>query len=144
MPAIRFSSKREDIIDVNRRSANSKNGISIIELSMLDGLMDKDTAELIREEITNKRVPVRQLTNYSEIYSEWTKYTKEFQEIMQIRYIPKELFDIQNEILIFDDVVATYRVEPDISYIEIEDTSYAQMMRTFFDNLWNASQAMLW
>ncbi len=144
MPAIRFSSNREDIININRRSAESKNGISIIELSMLDGLMDKETAESIRQEITSKKVPVRQLTNLSEIYAEWTKYTKEFREIMQIRCIPKEMFDIQNEILIFDDIVATYRVEPSISYIEIEDPSYANMMRTFFDNLWNVSQAMIW
>ena len=144
MPAIRFSSNREDIININRRSAESKNGISIIELSMLDGLMDKETAESIREAITSKKVPVRQLTNLSEIYAEWTKYTKEFQEIMQIRCIPKEMFDIQNEILIFDDVVAIYRVEPSISYIEIEDSSYASMMRTFFDNLWNISQTMIW
>lgn len=144
MPAIRFSSNRQDIIDINRRSAESKTGISIIELSMLDGLMDKETAESIRQSIITKKVPVRQLTNLSEIYAEWTQFARELQELMQIRYISQELFDIQNEMLIFDDIVAIYRVEPDISYIEIEDPSYASMMRTFFDNLWNISQAMIW
>ena len=144
MPAIRFSSDRRDIININRRSADCKNGISIIELSMLDGLMDKLTAESIRQEIIGKGVRVRQLTNLSEIYSDWTKFSIELQELMQIRCIKKEIFDIQNEILIFDDTVAMYRVDPDISYIEIEDASYANMMRSFFDNLWGASQAMLW
>jgi hypothetical protein len=144
MPAIRFSSDRIDIIDVNRRSAKCKTGISIIELSMLDGLMDKDTAESIRSEIIAKNIPVRQLTNLSEIYADWTRFTKELQELMQIRCIPTEIFSIQNEILIFDDIVAMYRVEPEIYYVEIEDANYASMMRDFFDNLWNVSQAMIW
>jgi hypothetical protein len=144
MPAIRFSSDRIDIIDVNRRSAKCKTGISIIELSMLDGLMDKDTAESIRSEIIAKNIPVRQLTNLSEIYADWTRFTKELQELMQIRCIPTEIFSIQNEILIFDDTVAMYRVEPEIYYVEIEDANYASMMRDFFDNLWNVSQAMIW
>ena len=144
MPWIRFSSERQDIIDVNRRSAKCKSGISIIELSMMDGLMDKDTAESIRSEIIEKHIIVRQLTNLSEIYADWTEYSKEMQEIMKIRYIPKEIFDIQNEILIFDDTVAMYRVEPEVYYIEIEDTHYADMMRALFDNLWKASQMMIW
>lgn len=144
MPAIRFSSDRSDIIDVNRRSTQCKTGISIIELSMLDGLMDKDTAESIRSEIIAKNIPVRQLTNLSEIYADWTRFTKELQELMQIRCIPTEIFSIQNEILIFDDIVAMYRVEPEIYYVEIEDANYASMMRDFFDNLWNISQAMIW
>jgi hypothetical protein len=144
MPAIRFSSDRSDIIDVNRRSTQCKTGISIIELSMLDGLMDKETAESIRSEIIAKNIPVRQLTNLSEIYADWTQFTKELQELMQIRCIPTEIFSIQNEILIFDDIVAMYRVEPEIYYVEIEDVNYASMMRDFFDNLWNISQAMIW
>jgi hypothetical protein len=144
MPSVHFSSDRNDIIDVNRRSALCKSGISIIELSMLDGLMDKKVAEEIRQEIIGKSVGVRQLTNFSEIYADWTKYSKELQEIMQIRYIPKEIFHIETEILIFDDIVAMYRVEPEISYTEISDQKYAQMMRAFFDNLWRASQAMIW
>ncbi len=144
MPAIRFSSDRRDIININKRSADCKNGISIIELSMLDGLMDKLTAESIRQAIIGKGVRVRQLTNLSEIYSDWTKFSIELQELIQIRCIGREVFDIQNEILIFDDTVAMYRVEPDISYIEIEDASYANMMRSFFDNLWGVSQAMFW
>ena len=110
----------------------------------MDGLMDKDTAESIRSEIIEKHIIVRQLTNLSEIYADWTEYSKEMQEIMKIRYIPKEIFDIQNEILIFDDTVAMYRVEPEVYYIEIEDTHYADMMRALFDNLWKASQMMIW
>lgn len=144
MPSVRFSSDRNDIIDVNRRSALCKSGISIIELSMLDGLMDKKVAEEIRQEIIGNNVWVRQLTNFSEIYADWTKYSKELQEIMKIRYIPKEIFHIETEILIFDDIVAMYRVEPEISYTEISDHKYAQMMLAFFDNLWQASQAMIW
>lgn len=111
---------------------------------MLDGLMDKDTAESIRRAIIQKKVPVRQLTNLPDIYAEWTKYTKELQDIMQIRHISEKIFSIQNEILIFDDIVAMYRVEPDVYYVEIEDANYASMMRDFFDNLWNVSQAMVW
>lgn len=144
MPGIRYSSERNDIIDVNRRSAYSKTGISIIELSMLDGLMESTTAESIRQEIIGNGVKVRQLTNLSEIFSDWTKYSQELQEIMQIRYIPKEIFSIETEILIFDDTVAMYRVIPDITYAEIQDAPYADMMRKFFDTLWAASQAMIW
>jgi hypothetical protein len=144
MPEIRFSSDIQDIININSRSAQAKTGISIIELSMLDGLMDSQTAESIRKEIFSNNVTVRQLTNLSEIYADWKQYSAEFQKIMQIRYIPKYLFDIQTEILIFDDIVAMYRVDPEVYYVEIEDAQYASMMRLFFENLWNASQIMTW
>jgi hypothetical protein len=144
MPAIRFSSDRADIIDVNRRSTKCKTGISIVELSLLDGLMDKETAESIRSEIISKDISVRQLTNLSEIYGDWTRFSKELQELMQIRYISTEIFDIQNEILIFDNVVAMYRIDPEVYYVEIEDANYANMMRDFFDNLWRVSQVMIW
>jgi hypothetical protein len=144
MPTVRYSSDRNDIIDVNRRSASCKSGISIIELSMLDGLMDSKTAESLRQEIIGNGVKVRQLTNLTEIFANWTRFSKELQEIMQIRYIPREVFPIDMEILIFDDVVAMYRVEPEISYTEIQDKMYADMMRAFFDQLWRASQAMIW
>jgi hypothetical protein len=115
-----------------------------VELSTLDGLMDKETAESIRSEIIRKDISVRQLTNLSEIYGDWTRFSKELQELMQIRYISTEIFDIQNEILIFDNVVAMYRIEPEVYYVEIEDIHYANMMRAFFDNLWRVSQAMIW
>lgn len=144
MPCIRFSSERQDIIDVNRRSVQCKSGISIVELSMMDGVMGKDIAESIRSEIIAKNVTVRQLTNLSEIYANWTQYSKEMQAIMNIRYIAKEVFDIQNEILIFDNTVAMYHVEPEVYYMEIEDPQYADMMRALFDNLWKASQMMIW
>jgi hypothetical protein len=111
---------------------------------MLDGLMESETAESIRQDIIGNGVKVRQLTNFREIFADWTRYSRELQEIMQIRYIPREIFDIQTEILIFDDTVAMYRIDPEISYTEIQDRNSADMMRAFFDNLWGASQAMIW
>jgi hypothetical protein len=83
--------------------------------------MDKKIAEDIRQDLINNCISVRQVTNLSEIYADWTTYSQELKELLQIRYIPNEVFDIQNEILIFDDIVAMYRVYPEISYMEIED-----------------------
>lgn len=144
MPAIRFSSEKKDIIDINMRSACAKDGIMIIELSNMNGVMSWEDADRIRSEFIKNQTPIRQITNYSEINLANSIHQDGMEKLMEVHYIPKDVFSIENEILIFWDTVAMYRVEPDLYYIEIEDVHYASMMRGFFENLWKISEAMFW
>lgn len=144
MPAIRFSSEKKDIIDINMRSAYAKDGIMIIELSNMNGVMSSEVADKIRGEFIKNQTPIRQITNYSEINLANSLHQDEMEKLMSVHHIPKDVFSIDNEILIFSDTVGMYRVEPDIYYTEIEDAHYASMMRGFFENLWSISEAMIW
>jgi hypothetical protein len=100
MPAIRFSSEK-DIIDINMRSAHARDGIMIIELSNMNGIMAPDIAERIRENFVKNQTPIRQITNHTEIGLENSLYQDGIQRLMQVHHIPKSIFRIENEILIF-------------------------------------------
>ena len=110
----------------------------------MNGVMDRETAESIRSELVARNVSVRQLTNLSKIDPNWTEYSGSLKSLIDTRNISTDLFEIQHEILIFDDTVALYRTEPQVSYTEIEDVNYASVMRSLFENLWKASQMMVW
>lgn len=126
------------------RSAYATDGIMIIELSNMNALMSDDEAVAIRQAFVKNQTPVRQITNYIELGISGTSLDESMSRLMSVHHIPKDVFSIDNEILIFWDTVAMYRVEPEVYYIEIEDAHYAGMMRGFFENLWNISEAMIW
>lgn len=61
----------------------------------------------------------------------------------RIKYLSPEVFAINNEMLIFEDTVAIYRLKPSPLYIEITDTMHADSMRAMFDNLWLTGDSLL-
>jgi hypothetical protein len=61
----------------------------------------------------------------------------------RIKYVSAAVFPIENEVLIFDDVVAIYRLAPSPFYTEVKDTAYASMMRSIFDTIWYTGDSLL-
>lgn len=129
------------IIDVNIRSAKAKK-YNIFELGTLNDLIPTEAAEEIREEFVKYDTPIKQITNHRQL-EPWTKHEEFAQQNLSVKYVPKENFAIDSEILIFDDNVAIYRLTPGPLYIEIEDASYANMMRQLFSNTWQMGDSLL-
>ncbi len=125
----------EDIIRINKESVAAKDSIRIIELSSLGDLIPMATAENIRRKLLMRKVRVHQLTNQY-MLQPWTKVDAFVETCMTIRHIPASVFLIDTEVLIFNDTVAIYRVEPDVSVIIIEDAAFAAQQKVLFDTLW--------
>lgn len=132
---------KRKIIDITKRQARSKTEVCIFEISKMDDLMTYDRAEAIRSEFVDNGTKVRQLSNYRRI-GKWTD-TEGFTDLMSIRYIDPEVLTIGDEIVVFDDMVAMYRLQPNAWYHEVRDESFAQTIRNLFNNVWVSSEVLV-
>ncbi len=137
------SQKRKEVIaaivDVTLRSARSEK-IEIFEIGNLDDFLPHKKAEELRREFTDRKTPIRQITNSRKFVS-WTSESGMIQNL-QVKYVPKENFDITNEILIFGNTVAFYRLNPNPFYHEISDKPMAKIMSNFFSNIWQMGDSL--
>jgi hypothetical protein len=135
---------REEVItlitDVTLRSAKAKQ-ILIFEIGNLNDLLTKESAEQIRQEFVKSNVPINQITNLRKFVN-WTANTGLTQNL-SVKYVPSETYKITNEILIFDDTVAVYRLDPDPFYFEVTDDAHAESMRGLFMNIWRLGDSLL-
>lgn len=139
--SIRISSDIRDIIDINRRQIQARDGIRIIELSSLGDIIPYRTAESIRRRLMSNSVQVRQLTNHRSFES-WTGVPGYIEACMDIRHISEELLPIEVELLIFDDIVAMYQLEPQVSVTIIEHAAFAAQQKALFDNFWRIADKL--
>lgn len=139
--SIRHSNDVEDIIDISWREARSKTEVLIFEIGKMDDLMPLAQAEEIRQAIKDNKIRIRQLSNYERI----NKYTevKDYEQLIQLRHIDEDIFKVSSEIVIFEDTVAIYRIKPSVTYLEINDSGYADMMRSLFESVWKVSDVMV-
>jgi hypothetical protein len=138
-----ITSKEEvlsSILSISLRSAKAEE-INIFELGNLNDLLPKQDAEQVRNEFVKYDTPIRQITNLRE-FSSWTENTDLTQNLV-VKYVPEETYEIINEVLIFNDTVAVYRLQPSPFYIEVNDALYAKMMRNIFSNIWNLGDNLL-
>jgi hypothetical protein len=129
------------VVEVSLRSASAKE-INIFELGTLNDLLSREEAELIRAEFVRRDTPIKQITNLRK-FTSWTDNPDLVQQNLSVKYISPENFDIKNEILIFDDTTAIYRLRPDPFYLEVHDKFYTSSMRNFFVNAWQTGDALL-
>jgi hypothetical protein len=55
---------------------------------------------------------------------------------MSFHYIPKNIFEIAEEILVFDTTVAIYSYQPEIKLLVISDPKFADSFKQLFISLW--------
>ena len=128
------------ISDVTMRSAKAKE-INIFEIGNLNNFLSKELAEKIRQEFVKFNTPIKQITNLRKFVN-WTANI-DLTQNLGVKYVPKETFEISNEILIFDDTVAVYRLDPEPFYLEVTDRMYADTMRSLFTNIWRLGDSLL-
>lgn len=130
----------EAIADVNMRSAIAKD-ICIFEISTLGDLITFEKAEAVRKLLEKNKTHIRQLTNINKMAA-WTE-NESLAKRQRVKYVSPTIFPIQNEILVFDDIVATYRLELSPFYFEVKDALYANTMRSVFNTIWLAGDSLL-
>ncbi|MBU4246355.1 MAG: hypothetical protein ABIF85_03180 [Nanoarchaeota archaeon] len=129
-----------DLYDLSLKSAQSKEKkVFIYEKSDLSKIIGSEKAEELRKLFLKNEIKIKQITNVPIIPS-FSRNVEFVNNCMFFRDLPKETFNIDNEILIFDDIVAVYNIEPKLKLTIIKDKSFAENQKQLFTNLWEQGQ----
>src|SRR3989339_1443068 len=126
-----------DLFNISMLSAKAKSKeLLIYEKGSLSDVIGQERAEKIRKVFLKNRVMVKQITNNPILprFSENDEFTN---KCMSFRYIPKNIFSIENEMLIFDNITAAYNLDKKSYKLAIfEDEIFAINQKQLFLNLW--------
>ncbi len=132
----------EGLRQITWNSSKAKNELRILENSTMDEFLNFGFSEKARSEFLRNKVYVKEICN-DKVMPEWTDVTEFVTDFWEPRYIPKEIFNIDFEILIYNDVYSIYNHKNnDIIGIEIYNQTLADMQRQLFDFLWSQSKPM--
>jgi hypothetical protein len=138
---IKYSSDPQDIVNISWRQSESKTDVLIFEIGKMDDLIPKEEAERIRDKFVENKVGVKQISNLKWM-DEYTD-VEGYPDMHEQRFVSPEVFKVANEIVIFDDIVAIYKMSPVCTYLEIDDPAYANMMRDLFYNVWRIADVLV-
>lgn len=125
---------KKELYEITLLSANAKSkNVFIFEKGSLSDLFSKEEAEKLRKEFLKNKIQVKQITNHYDL-KEFSKNNDFIDTVMLFRYVPKNIFHIKYEILIFDEIVAIYD-EKEI--LIIENSIYAENQRELFLAVWD-------
>jgi len=131
---------KKDLYDISFRSAGSKGKqIFIFEKSDLSKIIGNQKAEILRKEFLKNKIQIKQITNIPTL-PPFTQNDEFVNECMSFRYVSKDIFTINHEILIFDDITAIYNVEPELQLLIIENKHFAINQKQLFMTLWEQGQ----
>jgi hypothetical protein len=145
--AIRKSFKDRQDIDVidsdvmglygiSLKSAKAKEKVVYIyEKYSLNSIIGKSKAEEIRNVFEDNNVEIRQITNVKDLSFDELKLRDGFKEKSFLKYVPKDTFDITNEILIFDDTIAVYDIDLEKKLFIFKNKKFANTQKQIFNIL---------
>lgn len=124
---------KEKLYEITLLSANAKSKeLYIFEKGSLEELFSKEESENIRKIFLKNKISVKQITN-DEHLKKFSQNKEFVNTLMSFRYVPKNIFNIQYEILIFDNIIVIYN---DIEFFIIENKSYAENQKQLFLSIW--------
>lgn len=132
----------ENIFSLTMKSAEAKNKeLYIFEIDSLEKFLPKSTHEKelkeARRKFLDNKINIFQITNnFSEGKFVLGAQKENTDRIINYRYIEKNSFTIENDILIFDDTVAIYN---DKEITIIEDAFFAKNQKQAFEHIWGNS-----
>jgi len=132
-----------DLYEISLLSAMAKEKqIYIYEISNLSEVVGFKKAEVLRKEFLKNRIKVKQITNVP-VLQKFTDNDEFVNNLMDFCYVPKDTFEIMDEILIFDDIVAIYNIEPEIKLLVIENKNFTKNQKELFLEIWNNSKKII-
>lgn len=139
----RFTAKLEkasakDLYEIHLKSSKAKSGeFFIFEKGEMADFFDRSKAEKIRQSFLKNGVKVKQITNIP-VLPKFSDNDEFVNKVMTFRYVPRDIFAIENEIMIFDDTVAVYNKR---ELLIIEDKKFADNQRQLFMSVWDQGQS---
>ncbi|HSX30585.1 MAG TPA: helix-turn-helix domain-containing protein [Candidatus Saccharimonadales bacterium] len=102
-------------------------------------------AEKYRSFIAERRIHQRALENATARHVLEETKVSDYKDYYTVRYLPKTIMDIQQELTIHDDVVSIYNWNIDNEEIkigiEIHSPTYAAFMKSIFESYWKAASS---
>lgn len=127
-----------DLYEISLKSSKAEDReVFIFEKGNMSDFIDKIKAEKIRKNFLKNNIKVKQITNTPTL-SKFTESDEFVNKVMTFRYVPKDIFTIENEILIFDDIVAIYNKN---ELLIIEDKKFANNNKQLFASVWDQGQS---
>lgn len=122
----------EDLYNLSLESSKSKDKeVFIFEKGSMDDFLPKDKSEEIKLIFLNNNIKVKQITNIP-VLPKFTDNVDFINKVMLFRYVSKDIFLIENEILIFDNIVAIYNEK---ELLVIEDQKFSNTQKQLFMNI---------
>ncbi len=113
--------------------------LRVYEMEHLSDFLPADFSEDIRQKLVDHQITTLDLTNKTH-FGNFTKVTEMIQKYSQYRFISPKNMTINFEVLIYNDVYATYTYKSDpIFCVEIHNAQLAAMQKQIFDFIWSTA-----
>jgi sugar-specific transcriptional regulator TrmB len=116
--------------------------VRVFEVAHLSQFLPVTFAESIREKLVERKITTLDLTNHPKL-SGFTNVSEMIKHYSEYRYIDPKKLSIEFEVLIYNDVYATYSYTSETMFaVEIYNRELAAMQKQLFDFVWNQAQPM--
>lgn len=120
----------------------AKGLLRVFEMEHLSDFLSAEFAEEVRRELVNNKILTHDLTN-KKSFPGFTNVVDMISTYNKFRYINPKKLKINFEVLIYNDVYATYTYkEKNIFCVEIYNKELAQMQKQIFDYIWEQAKPM--
>ncbi|HOZ02930.1 MAG TPA: helix-turn-helix domain-containing protein [Candidatus Woesebacteria bacterium] len=116
--------------------------LRVFEMSHMSEFLSNQFAEDIRHRFVANQILTRDITNQKE-FGEYTQVYEMVEKYSEYRHLDPKKLKIGFEVLIYNDVYATYTYDSEeIFCVEIYNSQLAEMQKQLFDYVWEQSQVM--
>jgi hypothetical protein len=132
----------EGLKQVSYNITKAQDSVRVFEMAHLSQFLPIAFAESIREKLVEHKITTLDLTNHKHL-SGFTDITEMIERYSHYRYIDPKKLTIEFEVLIYNDVYATYTYQNETIFaVEIYNRELAAMQKQLFDFVWNQAQPM--
>lgn len=137
-----YYSGKEGIEQLSYNITQAKDLLRVYEVEHLSEFIDPNLAEQIRSELVKNKVMTHDLTNKLRL-RDFTQVTQMISRYSQFRHLPPTQLKIQFEVLIYNDIYATYTYQDEDWFgVEIHNPELAAMQKQLFDFVWQQAWPM--
>lgn len=132
----------EGLKQISYNITHSDKLLRVFEMEHLSEFLPKDFAEDVRQKLVDNKIFTKDLTN-KQSFGDYTDITEMIKDYSEFRYIDPTFLKINFEVLIYNNVYATYTYKNNqIFCVEIYNEQLAEMQKQIYDAIWNQAQPM--
>jgi len=132
----------EGLKQVNYNLTKAEGLLRVFEMEHLSEFLPEKFSEEVRQTLVDRKVMTHDLTN-KQSFPGFTNVKKMISNFSRFRYVDPNKLKINFEVLIYNDVYATYTYkDKDIFCVEIYNPRLAEMQKQLFDFVWNQAEEM--
>lgn len=132
----------EGLKQVSYNITRAKGLLRVFEVDHLSDFLDIKFSEEVRQELVSNKILTHDLTNKKSFLG-FTDVEGMISTYSKFRYVNPKKLKINFEVLIYNDVYATYTYKnKNIFCVEIYNKQLAEMQKQLFDYIWKQSKPM--